>query len=61
MPLDDKELFSLQAIGESFGLGFQNICCALKEIALRNPDVAGYFRHLNLNVRKSVENTGRHK
>jgi len=40
---------------ESFGGGFENICQALKEIALRNPDVhIVYPVHLNPNVREPV-------
>jgi UDP-N-acetylglucosamine 2-epimerase (non-hydrolysing) len=40
---------------ESFGEGFENICQALKEIALRNPDVhIVYPVHLNPNVREPV-------
>ena len=56
VPLDDKRIILITGHRrESFGLGFQNICCALKEIALRNPDVVMIFPvHLNLDVRKSV-------
>ena len=40
---------------ESFGGGFENICRALREIALRNPDVSiVYPVHLNPNVREPV-------
>jgi UDP-N-acetylglucosamine 2-epimerase (non-hydrolysing) len=40
---------------ESFGEGFENICQALKEIALRNPEVhIVYPVHLNPNVREPV-------
>jgi UDP-N-acetylglucosamine 2-epimerase (non-hydrolysing) len=40
---------------ESFGEGFENICLALREIALRNPDVhIVYPVHLNPNVREPV-------
>jgi UDP-N-acetylglucosamine 2-epimerase (non-hydrolysing) len=40
---------------ESFGEGFENICRALKEIALRNPDVKiVYPVHLNPNVQEPV-------
>ena len=40
---------------ESFGGGFENICLALKEIALQNPDVEiVYPVHLNPNVREPV-------
>ncbi len=40
---------------ESFGEGFENICQALKEIALRNPDVnIVYPVHLNPNVQEPV-------
>ncbi len=40
---------------ESFGEGFENICQALREIALRNPDVSiVYPVHLNPNVREPV-------
>jgi UDP-N-acetylglucosamine 2-epimerase (non-hydrolysing) len=40
---------------ESFGEGFENICQAIKEIALRNPDVQiVYPVHLNPNVQEPV-------
>ena len=40
---------------ESFGEGFENICQALKEIAIRNPDVKiVYPVHLNPNVQEPV-------
>lgn len=40
---------------ENFGEGFTNICLALKEIAIRNPDVnLVYPVHMNPNVRKPV-------
>ena len=40
---------------ESFGEGFENICQALREIALRNPDLhIVYPVHLNPNVREPV-------
>ena len=40
---------------ESFGEGFENICQAIKEIALRNPDVQiVYPVHLNPNVKEPV-------
>ncbi|PWY56604.1 UDP-N-acetylglucosamine 2-epimerase (non-hydrolyzing) [Legionella qingyii] len=40
---------------ENFGQGFQNICCALKEIAQLFPDVdIVYPVHLNPNVQKPV-------
>lgn len=40
---------------ENFGEGFENICCALKEIALTNPDVEiVYPVHLNPNVQEPV-------
>src|SRR4030067_2214604 len=40
---------------ESFGEGFENICLAIKEIALRNPDVQiVYPVHLNPNVKEPV-------
>jgi len=40
---------------ENFGEGFVNICKALKEIALKNPDVfIAYPVHLNPNVQKPV-------
>ncbi|RIJ49720.1 UDP-N-acetylglucosamine 2-epimerase (non-hydrolyzing) [Maribellus luteus] len=40
---------------ENFGHGFINICEALKEIALSNPDIdIVYPMHLNPNVRKPV-------
>ena len=40
---------------ESFGKGFQNICQALKEIALRHNDIQLiYSVHLNPNVQTSV-------
>ena len=40
---------------ESFGEGFENICRALKEIALKNPDVQiVYPVHLNPNVQEPV-------
>ena len=41
---------------ENFGQGFVNICEAIKEIALANPDVAiVYPVHLNPNVQKPVK------
>jgi UDP-N-acetylglucosamine 2-epimerase (non-hydrolysing) len=41
---------------ESFGQGFIDLCNALKEIALRNPEVEiVYPVHLNPNVRKPVQ------
>jgi len=56
VPLDDRKIILVTGHRrESFGLGFQNICHALKEIALQNPDVVMIFPvHLNLNVRESV-------
>jgi UDP-N-acetylglucosamine 2-epimerase (non-hydrolysing) len=40
---------------ESFGMGFENICQALKEIALRNPDIKIIYPvHLNPNVQEPV-------
>jgi UDP-N-acetylglucosamine 2-epimerase (non-hydrolysing) len=40
---------------ESFGKGFEDICQALKEIALRNPDVRIIYPvHLNPNVQEPV-------
>jgi len=40
---------------ENFGEGFLNICAALKEIALKNPDIyIIYPVHLNPNVQKPV-------
>jgi UDP-N-acetylglucosamine 2-epimerase (non-hydrolysing) len=40
---------------ESFGKGFENMCTALKEIALRNPEVhIVYPVHLNPSVREPV-------
>ncbi|MGR5120701.1 non-hydrolyzing UDP-N-acetylglucosamine 2-epimerase [Vibrio astriarenae] len=40
---------------ENFGQGFESICQALKEIALKNPDVRiVYPVHLNPNVREPV-------
>jgi len=40
---------------ESFGTGFENICQALKEIAMKNPDVKlVYPVHLNPNVQEPV-------
>ena len=40
---------------ESFGEGFENMCRALKEIALKNPDVQiVYPVHLNPNVQEPV-------
>ena len=40
---------------ESFGIDFENICHALREIALRNPDVSiVYPVHLNPNVQEPV-------
>ncbi len=41
---------------ENFGQGFLNICEALKEVALKNPDVdIVYPVHLNPNVQKPVK------
>ena len=41
---------------ENFGEGFKNICYALKELALNNPDVEIIYPvHLNPNVRKPVK------
>lgn len=56
VPLDDRKIILITGHRrESFGLGFQNICYALKEIALRNTEVVMIFPvHLNLNVRKSA-------
>lgn len=53
---DDKKIILITGHRrESFGLGFQNICYAIKEIAFRNPDVIIVLPvHLNLNVRKTV-------
>jgi len=40
---------------ENFGLGFKNICMALKEIGRKNPDIIIIYPvHLNPNVRKPV-------
>ncbi|WP_444922765.1 non-hydrolyzing UDP-N-acetylglucosamine 2-epimerase [Microbulbifer sp. DLAB2-AF] len=40
---------------ENFGLGFENICSALKEIAASNPDILiVYPVHLNPNVQEPV-------
>lgn len=42
---------------ESFGEGFKNICLALREIAVRHPEVTLIYPvHLNPNVKKPVHN-----
>jgi UDP-N-acetylglucosamine 2-epimerase (non-hydrolysing) len=41
---------------ENFGEGFENICCALKEIAVAHPDVEVIYPvHLNPNVQEPVK------
>jgi len=54
--MDDRRLILVTAHRrESFGKGFENICQALKEIALRNPDVRIIYPvHLNPNVQEPV-------
>lgn len=54
--LDNRRLILVTAHRrESFGEGFENICQALKEIGLRNPDVKiVYPVHLNPNVQEPV-------
>lgn len=53
--LSDKLILVTAHRRENFGKPFENICIALKEIALRNPEVEiVYPVHLNPNVRKTV-------
>jgi UDP-N-acetylglucosamine 2-epimerase (non-hydrolysing) len=54
--MDDRRLILVTAHRrESFGKGFENICQALREIALRNPDVRIIYPvHLNPNVQEPV-------
>ena len=54
--MDDRRLILVTAHRrESFGKGFEDICQALKEIALRNPDVRIIYPvHLNPNVQEPV-------
>jgi UDP-N-acetylglucosamine 2-epimerase (non-hydrolysing) len=54
--IDDRRLILVTAHRrESFGKGFENICKALREIALRNPDVRIIYPvHLNPNVQEPV-------
>ncbi|MFA8434225.1 MAG: non-hydrolyzing UDP-N-acetylglucosamine 2-epimerase [Marinifilaceae bacterium] len=41
---------------ENFGDGFLNICCAIKDLAINNPEVDFiYPMHLNPNVRKPIK------
>jgi UDP-N-acetylglucosamine 2-epimerase (non-hydrolysing) len=56
LSLDHERLILVTAHRrESFGEGFENICQALREIALRNPDVhIVYPVHLNPNVQEPV-------
>jgi UDP-N-acetylglucosamine 2-epimerase (non-hydrolysing) len=55
-PLDDRKLILVTAHRrESFGRGFENICQALREIVLRNPQVRIIYPvHLNPNVQEPV-------
>ena len=55
-PIDSARLILVTAHRrESFGIDFENICHALREIALKNPDVAiVYPVHLNPNVQEPV-------
>jgi len=59
LPFDIRNLKFILVTGhrrENFGQGFINICEALKEIALNNPDVQiVYPVHLNPNVQKPVK------
>lgn len=55
-PLNSSKLIIITAHRrENFGQPFQDICVAIKEIALRNPEVEiVYPVHLNPNVRRTV-------
>jgi UDP-N-acetylglucosamine 2-epimerase (non-hydrolysing) len=54
--MDDRRLILVTAHRrESFGKGFENICQAIREIALRNPDIRIIYPvHLNPNVQEPV-------
>ena len=54
--MDDRRLILVTAHRrESFGKGFENICQALREIALRNPEIRIIYPvHLNPNVQEPV-------
>jgi UDP-N-acetylglucosamine 2-epimerase (non-hydrolysing) len=55
IPLDSKFVLVTGHRRESFGEGFLNICEALKEIALKHPEInIIYPVHLNPNVREPV-------